>query len=405
MLRTGSTEGQGKIFPGNSAADAATLNCHQGVAFVIKVRLLGDLVCEKGTGMVRWVCFLVLAVATVASLPLYAFAGKPVGLRINTAHGLSTAQGAVLDAGLNLATDVAVTASSQTDGTPYLTPDKFIVDAKAAGATILSSSFSGWNAFFDALTYLQLTRNGMIHVYAYEPKKAQQKNVPPPAAFTTVNLIGSTTGDGIEFGMPVRYMNGKGASTTASGAAAQLAGLMAALKYRHPAWNWFDVKAALRATATNYASGYAPLAYGYGTIDYHAANAMTDAAQLPLFAPAAVSFTKDPNLKDQLHFFVNSFKQTRRVQDVLFKFHTPPAVHLQELTLPEITALGGQWVFSGDISQDSNILTYRAGHDEILFFVWFTVDSKGNYSRIEQYSVIGPAKLTAEKQKLPGPRL
>jgi len=343
--------------------------------------------------MINRIFILGLCAAIAVAISLHAASALPVGLRLNTTHGMSNAKGAVLDAGLKLTTEVSVTASSQSDGTPYLPPDKLLADAKRVGATILSSSFSGWQAAFDSLGYLPLTSNNMVHVYAYEPKKNQPKQAPPPAAFVTVNKIGGRSGGGIEFGIPPTYMNGKGMSTTPSGVTAQLAGLMACLKYLHPSWNWFDVKAALRSTAANYPSGYDPDGYGYGSIDYQRANALTDAAKLPLFAPAAVPFTiksKDPG---QINFFVNSFKQTRRSQDALFKFSTPPTVHLHELTLPEITARGGKWVFSGDLSKTSNIYSYKAPTTESAYFVWFTVDANGAYSRIEAYSIIGPVTL------------
>lgn len=342
---------------------------------------------------------------TILALPFGATAGKPVGLRINTTHGLENARGAIIDAGLSLKTDVAVTASSATDGTPFLPPDKLLADARTVGATIMSSSFSGWHTTYDSLGYLKLTANNLVHVFAYEPRKPQPKNSPPPAAFVTVNKIGGKSGDGIEFGVPTTYMNGKGMSPYPSGVTAQLAGLMACLKHLHPSWNWFDIKAALRTTAGNYATGYDPGRYGYGAIDYHAANALVEAAQLPLFAPAAVTFSTDPKSGDQIRFFVNSFKQTRRANDALFKFSVPPVVHLQALTLPEIRARGGELVFSGDLSKSTNIYTYQAMQDEILYFIWFTLDSNGIHSRIEPYSIIGPVKLTAKNRPLYGPRL
>lgn len=347
--------------------------------------------------MVKGVFILGAIAATALFTGDPAAGGLPVGLRINTSHGLSNAQGAVLDAGLKLTTEISVTASSDSNGTPFLSPDKLLADAQKVGATILSSSFSGWHAAFDSLGYLPLTSNNMVHVYAYEPRKPQPGNAPPPAAFVTVNKIGGKTGHGIEFGIPTTYMNGRGMSTTPSGVTAQLAGLMACLKYLHPAWNWFDVKAALRATAANYTTGYDPEKYGYGSIDYQRANALTDSARLPLFAPAALTFTTKRQEAGQVNFFVNSFRQGRRLNDALFTFSAPPTVHLQELSLPEIAALGGKWVFTGDLSKSKNIYTYKAVTSETLYFVWFTVDANGSYSRIEPYSIIGPVQLLGSK--------
>lgn len=243
----------------------------------------------RGLNMRKKASFFALAVMVSGCVHIaVAVAGTVVGLRINTSHGLENATGAVMDAGLKLSTNVDVTASSPYNGRPFLPPNQFIADAKKARATILSSSFSGWDYIFDSAGYLQLTHNEMLHVFAYEPRKKQPLNVPPPAAFVTVNRIGGLSGDGIEFGVPTDYMNGKGQSTSPSGVTAQLAGLIASLKYLHPEWNWFDIKAALRGTASNYPNGYDPQKYGYGAIDFHAANALKESSNLPLFAPAAV---------------------------------------------------------------------------------------------------------------------
>lgn len=347
-------------------------------------------------------CFFAVLVVISVCIPHFAAAGTQVRLRINTSHGLENAKGAIADAGLKLETEVSVTPSSPYNGRPFLPPDQFIGDARTIGATILSSSFSGWHSIYDSVLYQKLTGNGMVHVYAYVPQQKQPPNAPPPAAFVTVNKIGGVTGDGIEFGVPATYMRGKGQSTTSSGVTAQLAGLMACLKYLHPAWNWFDIKAALRATASNYATGYDPRKYGYGSIDYLSANALADATTLPLFAPAAVVFPQQGN---QLFFCINSFKQSRRAKDVLFKFPAPPVPHPRELTLPEIIAMGGRQVFPGDLSMTGNVYSYSVTHDETAYFVWFTEDAQGSFSRIERYSIIGPVKLTLNLRLLYGPRL
>jgi len=329
-----------------------------------------------------------MALAAIASLciPHFVGAASPVRLRINTSHGLSNANGAVIDAGLS-SSEVLVTPSSPDNGKIYLPPEKFVEDAKAVGATILSSSFSGWNYLYDSAEYLQLTANGMLHVYAYEPQKPQPPDVPPPAVFATVNRIGGTTGGGIEFGVPTNYMHGKGQSSSPSGVTAQVAGLLACLKYRHPSWNWFDVKAALRATAANYPTGYDPHKYGYGAINFQDANAFTNATQLALFAPAAVILGQKG---DRLVFQINPFMQTRRFTDVVFKFTIRPMLTLKELTLEEITAMGGQFQFSNYLYKDANTYSYRMISGETAYLVWFTQDSSLKFSRIEPYSIFGP---------------
>jgi hypothetical protein len=329
-------------------------------------------------------------------------ADAPVKLRINTMHGVGNARGAVQDAGLSLATQVSVTPSSPYDGHPYLPPDAFLANGLAHGATILSSSFSGWNYLYDSAGYRKLTDSGVVHVYAYEPGKPQPLRAPPPAAFVTVNRVGGKSGGGIEFGVPSGYMHGRGMSVTPSGATAQVAGLMACLKYRHPSWNWFDVKAALRATASNYATGYEPSRYGYGSIDYHAANALEDEKKLPLFGPAAV-VSRLPN--DRLVFQVNAFRQKRRFSDVLFWFPSSPSRVLKELTLAEISAMGGRFLFTSYLRRQPGLYAYRLSPGETAYFVWFTQDDNGRYSRIEPYSIFGPftssGGMEGERARLP----
>jgi hypothetical protein len=320
-----------------------------------------------------------------------------VSLRINTSHALGSAKSAVLEAGLKLNSDVQVTASSP-DERGYLPPERFIKDAKSVGATILSSSFSGWNYLFDSALYEKLTENGMVHVFAYEPRTPQIEGAPPPASFTTVNRIGGRTGHGIEFGIP-SVLNGKPQDTTPSGATAHLAGLMASLKFQHPDWNWFDVKAALRSTAANFPTGYNPQNYGYGAIDYRAANALGSARKLPLFPPAAILHLQ-PGM---LVFSINPFQQSKRVGDALFKFTSKPAPGTRELSFSEIVARGGQLVFMGDSTRSGNTASYRVKVEDWAYFVWFTKDAAGRFSRIEPYAILGPVHLVP--LPLYGPRL
>ncbi|MEA5114908.1 MAG: hypothetical protein VB050_12870 [Geobacteraceae bacterium] len=352
--------------------------------------------------MLKKAFYILLSAVTIGCITHPSAAGTPVRLRINTTHGIENARGAVADAGLKLDAEVSVTPSSPDNGRSFLPPDRFVSDGEGVGATILSSSFSGWNYLFDFALYTKLAGKGMLHVYAYVPPSVQPANVPPPATFATVNRVGGKTGDGIEFGVPDGYMSGKGGSNSSSGVTAQLAGLMACIKYHHPSWNWFDVKAALRATASNHATGYDPRNYGYGIIDFPAANDLKDTQALPLFPPSAIALPQHGNL---LRFFVNSFRQSRRTEDALFKFASPPARQVKELTLAEITTMGGQLIFSGDPPPNSNVFSYRVTANETAFFVWLAKDAQGRFCRIEPYSVIGPVKLSFIVPPIYGPRL
>jgi hypothetical protein len=170
---------------------------------------------------------------------------------------------------------------------------------------------------------------------------------------------------------------------------------MACIKYLHPSWNWFDIKAALRATAANYAGGYDALNYGYGAIDYRAANALADADRLPLFAPAAVVRTLPGN---RIVFHINAFKQSRRFTEVLFRFASRPVPKLKELTLPEITAMGGEFLFSSYLRTTVDTFVYPVTSDDMHYYVWFTQDLNGRFSRIEPYSIIGPIRFASKNK-------
>lgn len=342
----------------------------------------------QGVRVERWITGgLLLALAFVAlGMAGPCLAQAPLILRVNTMHGIENARGAVLDAGLG-PDQVTVSASSEHNGHPYLPPDTLLADGLAHGATILSSSFSGWNYLYDFAGYHKLTTSGVLHVYAYVPRHPQPLHAPPPAVFVTVNRLGGVSGGGIEFGVATGYMGKRGKSTTASGVTAQVAGLMACLKYRHPSWNWFDVKAALRSTASNFASGYDPARYGYGGIDYHAADSLRDPRQLPLFGPAVI-VRRLPG--DRLLFRINPFRQTRRLAEVLFLFPYRPSPLPRELSLAEIGALGGRFLFSNSLRRQPGLFSYRLSPGESSWFVWFTQDDGGHFSRMESYSILGP---------------
>ncbi|HIJ96730.1 MAG TPA: hypothetical protein HPP94_13530 [Desulfuromonadales bacterium] len=94
-------------------------------------------------------------------------------------------------------------------------------------------------------------------------------------------------------------------------------------------------------------------------------------------------------------FAINSYKQTRRTADALFRFRMRPIPTLKELTLAELSAMGGQLLFSGDRSVSTNSYAVQIPNDEMSHFVWLSRDARGVYSRIEPYSILGPVLFTA----------
>lgn len=167
------------------------------------------------------------------------------------------------------------------------------------------------------------------------------------------------------------------------------AGIMAALRHQHPTWNWYDVKAALRQTGTNWSTGYDATDYGFGQVNHATATAFTD-AEILLQAPSVATST---TAYGQRQFTVYPFKQTRRVKEVLFQFDTNPGFQANELTLGDIQALGGVKITEhATTSATTTAPIYTAFTDD--YFVWLTADnaddSLANFSRIDTYAILGP---------------
>ena len=199
--------------------------------------------------------------------------------------------------------------------------------------------------------------------------------------------LGGVSGPGIEWTLDCSTGTVFDCSTL-SGLVASNAGLMAALRYNHPTWNWFDVKAALRQTGSNWATGYDPNNYGFGQVDYFSANALSNNG-ISLQPPPATADTSTGIIL----FHIYPFKQTRRVKEVLFQFPSALSLNSTELTLSDLQALGGTKIteYSGVTDQTFQPITATVNN---AYFIWFTADnandSVAHYSRIDTYNVLGP---------------
>ncbi|TSD02104.1 MAG: hypothetical protein Athens071425_123 [Parcubacteria group bacterium Athens0714_25] len=225
--------------------------------------------------------------------------------------------------------------------------------------------------------------NDLAHNYAYSA--ALPQSTFPPIFHMAPGREGGTTGYGVEWRLDCTVFS----CSSLSGITAANAGLMASLRYLHPTWNWFDVKAALRQTGTNWNTGYDRNAFGFGQIDYHEADILED-DQIFLQPPVAKI---DTVYTQSIRFQLYPFKQTRRVKDVLFQFSSAPSFYGDELTLAELEMLGGTKIteYSGDVSrmiQPLDIAVVNA------YFVWLTADNidddLANFSRIDTYGILGP---------------
>ncbi len=258
----------------------------------------------------------------------------------------------------------------------------------SAGAyQIFTSSCTGY--YGDTVVeYNHSNSNDITHNYAYTGNPPAGS--PPPAFHTAPGGDGWNGGAGVEWAINPALFD----TSSLSALTGVNAGIMASLRYNHPSWNWFDVKAALRQTGSNWATGYHTAitkdtsAYGFGQVNYATANAFTD-NQLLLQPPEVIAAI----ISGRVTFTLYPFKQTRRVKEVLFQFSSAPAFHDSELTLTEIQSLGGTKV-AENTSTSARTLTPVYTALTNAYFVWFTADnsndSTAHFSRIDTYTVLGP---------------
>lgn len=257
--------------------------------------------------------------------------------------------------------------------------------ASQAPYQIYTNSFSGYFGDFNTVNYNLSATYDLADNYAYISSVNGGSWFPPIFRIAPGNAnFGS--GTGIEWTLPTPYFD----SYSLSGLTAANAGVVAWLRFNHPTWNWLDTKAALRQTASNWATGYSTAAYGFGTISTSTANALSD-GQILLQPPAVATSTSGIN--SQITFTVYPFKQTRRVKEALFQFASDPGFQTNELILAQIQALGGTKIteYSGTTAT-TTVPIFTAVTS--AYFVWFTADnntdSAANFSRIDTYNVLGP---------------
>jgi len=296
--------------------------------------------------------------------------------------------------------DIIVHSTNMGASGPFST---YVADALNAGATYYDESgnpvpsAAPYQVFTSSCTqysgdtsseYNLSNTNDLTHNYGYS---AYLPTGTPPAFHVCPGYAGYSTGPGIEWVLDLSVITtGNGALSDAEAANA---GMMAVLRYNHPTWNWFDVKAALRQTGSNWATGYDPKAYGFGQVNYAAANSFTD-DQL-LLQPPEVKASLDSMKRVQ--FEIYPFKQTRRVKEVLYQFPSAPSFQGSELTQAMIIALGGVKVsdYTGTAAQTLLPLSQTAVN---AYFVWFTADNSDDrvakFSRIDTYGIFGPFSQT-----------
>ena len=273
--------------------------------------------------------------------------------------------------------NAALSATSRYDQSGVLVPSQ-------APYNLYTSSWTG-NPGDSTSEYNLSATYDLANNYAYSASPAMLSTTLPPTFFISPGILSYPSGYGVEWRLDETIF----CSSSLSCLTAANAGMMAVLRFNHPTWNWFDVKAALRQTGVNWATGYDRTTYGFGQVNYTTANALTD-GQILLQPPAAWVSTST----GRISFTVYPFKQTRRVKEVLFQFPSAPTFNAGELTLSAITALGGTKIIENTsitATTSSPFFTAVTG----AYYLWFTADnatdSAANFSRVDTYSVLGPA--------------
>lgn len=240
----------------------------------------------------------------------------------------------------------------------------------------------------DALYYQTLYNSNAILASptAFGVRAAPPAGTAPPTYNTAVSSTNSTNGGtdwGIEFGLTASYL---GLDTSEdSWDSAAMAGFLAALRYEHPAWNWFDIKAALRQTASRWSAGYSHTAYGYGFVDWRAANAIAAPGALYLQPPGLSMTMTDTTAQITLY----PFRQARRSYEVIYAVNSAYVwpVGRNELLSADLAAAGATLLYNSNGTDVIPTVAIARPTTSPLWIVAFTTDGAGHFSRVEEFSL------------------
>lgn len=189
------------------------------------------------------------------------------------------------------------------------------------------------------------------------------------------------TAPGLEFAFLANYLGLN--TTTDSWITAALAGFYISMEFQHLTWNLFDIKGAFRQSAGNWSTGYNEANFGYGTLDYFAATAISSPAVLWLQPPGLVIENHFGYAKISLMPFL----QTRRHHEVVYsvpRSYVWPVKN--EYTLSDITASGGTLLYTSNGTDVIPQFVYAAAISGTITFAAFTADGAGAYSRAESFT-------------------
>jgi hypothetical protein len=289
---------------------------------------------------------------------------------------------------------------------------------------IVNQSSTGYVASYDQQNYAALVAGSMVYSMAYcgYPLTGDQ----PPVAFVTAlqnqgvgpsvipNIPAGSSGcgyaQGIEFSLPANCTSSDCTWTYSSSvhigspSAAQEAvtAILAAMKTSHPTWTWGDIKGALRQTASNWGTGYAPAAgsgssvgFGYGNINYTNATAVSGPSAIYLEPPSATIYSAGQYAQITIYPFL----QTRRTSEVIYTFTSAPiwpsyttgcsSGPCNEYTYAQLAAIASSYGGTR-VAQTSGGVTptfiYYPPSAGTVYFAVFTTDATGALGGSEHYS-------------------
>jgi len=263
-------------------------------------------------------------------------------------------------------------------------------DAPSNHATYqaINASLCCYNQLADQGNYLALQTQGTVYTQPPAVRIGGQlpAGTPPPVVMVSTSSPNSADGGttwGLEFALSVNY---KGLNTSEdSWDSAGMAGLLLALQFNHPTFNWFDIKAALRITAANWATGYNHLFFGYGTVDWDSANAITDANTIYLQPPGL----KVTNNGYYATLTLYPYRQFRRDHEVIYSVNPAYVWPVKnEYTAADIAASGATLLFTGTSGPAEPSFIYVPAASGSITFIAFSTDGVGGFSREEEFSPV-----------------
>lgn len=341
----------------------------------------------------------------------------------NTDHLAAAATGALTILGTTGVTVDQTCPSGSTPGVSCLTTGgpgfvsfaTLIADANNGAATlysantatvvnnvpykVLNSSDTAYSlAGLDQAFFSALVSGDIIYNIAY-CGIPQTNDYPPVAASTilpnnrpagTVGFQGCGYAQGVEFSMTVGY---KGFDTSSPSSTTEaMTAVLATMRKNHVTWTWPDIKAALRQTASNWATGYAPTAtnggvvgYGFGNVSFDAATAVGGTGSIFLQAPGLAI----ANYGYYASITLYPFKTARRVKEVVYIGGTWPAASAgNELTAAQVTAAGGTLVYTSNGTDSTPTFSYVPLVSGTATFRALTLDGSNNASRVESFDAL-----------------